>query len=119
MQPTYGDGGYSLMFPLIYMWRGPERGDVVAIRMPGGGAFYVKRILGLPGEEIQFDKGSLLINQQTIPEPYIQHKGEWDLQPIRIPAGYYFVAGDNRLTSFDGHTLGTVNRKRIAGIVYP
>jgi len=119
MAPTYRDGGFRFMSPVLLAVRPVKRGDVVAIRMPGDGAFYVKRVLGLPGESVAFIEGRLIIDGTEMPEPYVDMRGNWALATFDVPTDHYFVAGDNRTTSFSGHTLGTVHRRSIAGIVMP
>lgn len=85
--------------------------------MPGGRAFYVKRILGLPGETIRFANGQLVIDEEELKEPYIAVLGDWNMNPLVIPESHYFVAGDNRSTFFEGHTLGIVNKDQLAGVL--
>jgi len=119
MEPAYRDGAFRFMSPLVYWFREIERGDVVAIRMPGGGAFYVKRSIGLPGEEIAFRTGILRINGIAKEENYLKTSGTWTFEEMQIPDHHYFVAGDNRATSFSGHALGTVHRRDVAGVVLP
>lgn len=117
MEPTLTDGTIHFVNFIKYKWAEPERGDMVAIAMPGGKAFYMKRVLGMPGETIAFERGKLLINGEVLDEPYIGDHGDWQLKTIHIPDGQYFVAGDNRLTAFNGHTLGLVERHKLEGIL--
>jgi len=117
MEPTLTNGTYHFINLIKYRWLEPQRGEMVAIAMPGGKAYYMKRILGLPGETIAFDDGVLYVNGNVWPEPYIHDRGDWKLVTTTIPDGQYFVAGDNRLTSFNGHTLGLVERDKMKGVL--
>ncbi|HMO52207.1 MAG TPA: signal peptidase I [Kiritimatiellia bacterium] len=115
MEPTMHHGGVHLIDLRKFRSREPGRGDLVAIAMPGRRSFYLKRVLGLPGETIAFRQGRLVINDRELPEPYLYELGDWELEDTPIPTGVYFVAGDNRATPFSGHTLGLVERSNIAG----
>jgi len=82
-----------------------ERGDIVVLRdptQPGERAYLVKRIVGLPGDEIAVEFGKLLINGKYASEPYTKEPMEWTLEPLRVPEGGVLVLGDNRNESLDG-----------------
>ncbi len=115
MEPTLHGGDIHVANLLKYAWRTPQRGDLVVISMTGRHAFYLKRIIGLPGETISFRRGQLHANGQPIPEPYLAETGMWQLAPTVIGANEYFVAGDNRELPIEAHTLGTVDRGKIMG----
>jgi len=115
MEPTFKNGELHAACLLQHAWRAPQRGEVVVISMSGTKAFYLKRILALPGERIAFDRGTLLINDRPQPEPYLHGTGTWTMAEMMVPDGEYFVAGDNRSIPIERHTLGTVNRKMILG----
>jgi len=115
MEPTLRNGSIHFVNLLTYRYADPVRGDLVAVVMPGRNAYFVKRVLGLPGERLSFQNGHLFINDVSMVEPYIIDRGNWTLDTVVIPAGSYFIAGDNRLTSFISHTLGFVDRKNISG----
>jgi len=117
MEPTLSDGTIHFVNLVKYWWLEPKRGETVVIAMPGGRAFYMKRILALPGETIAFKDGVRYIDGSVIPEPYLRDLGDWTLQSTKIPEGHYFVAGDNRLTMFDSHTLGLVEREKVEGVL--
>src|SRR5215472_18302985 len=72
MFPTYKDRHINFINRLAYSFHEPRRGDVVGIRLaPGESIMYLKRIVGLPGEEIGFHKGHVVVNGQSLPEPYL------------------------------------------------
>ena len=74
-----------------------------------------KRVLGLPGETVEFRNGILFINGTETPEPYVQKGGEWNLNPRRVNNGEFFVTGDNRSMFIDEHVMGIVDLERIVG----
>ncbi len=115
MEPTYGDRSINFVNTLSYRFRSPGRGDIVAIRMAGRHVLLFKRIIGLPGEQIAFGKGTLLVNGQKVPEPYVRLKGTWDMAAVTIVEDEYFVAGDNRNMPIQTHALGRVKKRKIMG----
>ena len=119
MLPTLVSEQIALVDRLAYRVREPDRGDIVWIR--GGTAdepvYYVKRIVGLPGERLEFRRGRLFINGSRIEEAYTPANPAWWLVVPRIPAAAYYVVGDNRTMPLDDHYQGIVNRPRILGKV--
>ena len=115
MEPTFLNGEMHAACLVQYLWRAPQRGEVVVISMSGTRAFYLKRILALPGERIAFTNGTLLVNGEQHGEAYMEEHGSWTMPEMTIPAGEYFVAGDNRSIPIDRHTLGTVDKSKIVG----
>src|SRR6476469_750095 len=71
MLPTYQNGALNFANRAAYWGRSPARGDVVAIRMAGNGAFLVKRIVALPGEQIAIEEGTVLIDRRPLEEPNV------------------------------------------------
>lgn len=115
MEPTFRSGQIHCANLLKYAFRSPRRGDIAVVAMTGNRAFYMKRVLGLPGERIAFAQGRLLINGRPEEEPWIANRGNWMMPEMTIPEGEYFVAGDNRALPIEWHTLGTVKRAKIRG----
>lgn len=99
--------------------RDPARGDVVVIRRVGGRAFFLKRILGLPGETLAFERGALVIDGAVVPEPWLKDDGDWTMPPIKLGSNEYFVAGDNRTMPIEEHAVGRVERRWLAGRIWP
>lgn len=119
MEPTFHDGSWHVANLLQFATRAPRRGDVVVISMAGGRrALYLKRVLGLPGETLHFFNGQLIVNGREEAEPYLGDRGIWTLPQVTLAGDEYFVAGDNRNTPIETHTLGVVKRKKIAGGVF-
>ena len=115
MFPTIQQDDYLFVNTLAYRFREPRRGDVVAVRTPGRSSVYVKRLVGLPGELIEFDEGILYINGEPLVEPYVVNRAAWKLGPVRLGEDEYFVVGDNRGMSMDAHEMGTSTRERLLG----
>ena len=116
---------------LVYHFRDPERGEIVVFKTPpaaqtrcGAGGTFVKRLIGLPGErlELRTEGGFsfVYINGRKLPEPYLQ-QGRRDTrgpETFTIPAGQYFMMGDNRSQSCDSREWGTVPRDNLIGKVF-
>lgn len=115
MEPTFRDGSFHLVNLLAFKRRLPQRGDVVAIRMVGARTYYLKRVLGVPGDSVGFTNGQLVINGEPVREPYVREPYDWTLPPVRLQNGEFFVAGDNRAGPIESHMAGVVRHERIAG----
>jgi signal peptidase I len=115
MLPTYQSGAVNFANRLAYLWSAPARGDVVAIRMAGLHLFYVKRIVGLPGERVEIVAGVVIVNGQPLVEPTVELRAPWNLPAFTLGADEYLVIGDNRSMAIENHDFGRVRRDRIAG----
>jgi signal peptidase I len=109
MVPNYQDGQPNFINRLAYLSTQPQRGDVVALR--AGKDFLIKRVIGLPGEKIEFYRGTIIVNGQPLEEHYPVKPLLWRLAPVELGANDYFVMGDNRTVSL----LGAVPREKIIG----
>jgi signal peptidase I len=112
----------------IYHFRKPHRGDIIVFKTPplakqrcGAGGTFVKRLIALPGETWQEKNGFIYIDSKKLVEPYVK-SGRRDTgtsYPARkIPAGMYFMMGDNRTQSCDSREWGPVPRKNLIGEVF-
>jgi len=80
----------------------PQRGDVITFWNEEMGKLLVKRVIGLPGEEITFSDGYVYINGQQLDEPYLDTQGITSSEKtFRVPEGCLFMLGDNRTGSKD------------------
>ena len=91
---------------LSYLTSDPERGDVVIFHFPDdptGKIYYVKRVIGLPGETVNVVDGKVYINDSEIPLDYsfVPEKPRGSFGPYEVPENSYFVLGDNRNHSKD------------------
>jgi signal peptidase I len=115
MLPTYQDRSVNFVNRLAYLRHEPQRGDVISIRLAGLHRMYLKRIIGLPGETVAFEKGRVLINGEALEEPYEKLHCDWDREPVTLGPDEYFVVGDNRTMPWQGHRMGKVDREHIVG----
>ncbi len=115
MNPTYQDGGFTLINRLSYIFRPPARGEVVAIKLAGRRLMFLKRIIGLPGETVTIRNGQVLINDTPLVEPYLISPWPWNLAARVLTANEYFVIGDNRRQMIEEHFLGRVYNQQIVG----
>jgi signal peptidase I len=120
MMPTYQDGSRHFVNRLAYLWHGPQRGDVVGIRLSDPSIMrpsimYLKRVIGLPGETVAFVNGKVLINDKVLDEPYEKYDCDWNLPPVKLGPDQYFVVGDNRSMPPQFHDFGRAERDHIVG----
>ncbi|HSB65720.1 MAG TPA: signal peptidase I [Anaerolineales bacterium] len=115
MIPTLQSGEYVIVSRLSYRFGTPHRGDIIVFHFPRDPKEeYIKRLIGLPGDEVQVMDGHVYINGQRLDESYLDitmnYTGTW-----RVPAGQLFVLGDNRNNSSDSHDWGTVPMNYVVG----
>ena len=95
-----------------------HRGDVVVFQYPRDhNKNYIKRVIALPGDHVRIDHGSVSVNGNRLPEPYVpsRYADDRSLPDTEIPAGKYFVLGDHRNISSDSRDFGPVARDLIYG----
>ena len=116
MQPTLYEGDFVIVNKLAYQLGSAGRGDVIVFRFPPDPSRipYIKRVIGLPGDVIEVNRGKVSINGQPTVEPYIKappnYTGSWT-----VPEGQLFVLGDNRNNSSDSHLWGMVPLENVIG----
>jgi signal peptidase I len=117
MLPTYRSGSVNFVNRLAYWNSEPQRGDVVAVRYSGHSIMLMKRVVGLPGETIEFVKGRLWVNGRPLDEPYVKFSCDWNVRPEHylLRDDEYYVVGDNRSMPFENHQQGAARRQRILG----
>jgi signal peptidase I len=118
MVPTLKVQDRVLVNKFIYRFSEPERGDIVVFQsVEGGGEDLIKRVMGVPGDEIAVRGGKLLVNGEPHSEPYVNKKfpDRSTFAPTRVPKGHYFMMGDNRANSRDSRFFGPVPKKNIEG----
>jgi len=118
MFPTFVDGELLLTEKISYRFSKPQRGDVVVFKAPvGRNIDFIKRIIGLPGETISVQGGSVFINGKKLEEPYLNVESPGDEQRTLGP-NEYFVMGDNRPSSSDSRVIGPILADKIQGRVF-
>lgn len=122
MEPTLNDGDVVICSPLGYK---PSRGDIVVTELDIGSGDLVKRVIALPGDtvDINFDTGTVRVNNEVIDEPYINGRTQaaGDITfPVTVPEGRVFLLGDNRNNSVDSRRseVGMVPESTLLGRVY-
>jgi signal peptidase I len=121
MVPTFQNGDYLIVDKISYKLGDPERNDVVIFKYPKDQTkFFVKRIIGLPGETVDI-KGNLvtITNGEhkegfELTEPYVKNISDNTLH-VELGSDEYFVMGDNRSGSSDSRYWGAVNRNLLTG----
>lgn len=129
MVPTFQNGDYLLIDELTYRLRDPKRGEVAVFRYPKdiSTTYFIKRVIGLPGEKIEIVDGKvvvintehpdgLVLNESYIPST-VQTQGNCGKSSFELGKGEYLVLGDNRLQSFDSRCWGSLEKKDVVGVV--
>jgi len=139
MRPTLVSGEYVLVNKLVYahtggaalasviteeaatrdyLFRAPQRGDIIVFHPPGGiEEDFVKRVIGVPGDEVDIHDGRVHVNGQALDESIETNPGGALTYPLTVPAGQYFVLGDNRRQSNDSRAWGFARADQIIGRV--
>lgn len=128
MEPTFSSGDTIMFEGLSYMVEEPMRGDIaVFYGTDESDKIFVKRIIGLPGDEVVIRERVVYINGEELQESYIGQISTGDLSmreydgiTYQVPDGKYFMLGDNRRNSFDSRTWNDpfVPRDNIIGKYY-
>ena len=124
MYPTLHNGDRMILSKIGDI----NRFDVVVLKAPDENVEYIKRVIGMPGDTLEMKQGILYINGKKIEQPFINTEAlqkqtvfidDFTLQSLigetKIPAGKYFVMGDNRGVSRDSRMIGLIDRKAIEG----
>ena len=104
METTVMSGDRVMGSRLYYLSHDPERGDIVIFRWPDNEKiYYVKRLIGMPGETVEIKGGQVYIDGEPLDEPYIREPMNPNAPDMRfeVPEGSYFMLGDNRNYSRD------------------
>ncbi len=126
MEPNFEDHEYLIIDEVTYRFNEPQRGDVIVFKYPENPKeYFLKRIIGLPGERIKISGGQAIIYNDRYPEGTaveesylpkdLMTEGE---KIITLNKDQYFVMGDNRPNSFDSRRFGPVDRGLIVGRVW-
>lgn len=126
MEPTFLSGDYILTSKVTYKFRTLERGDVIVFKSPKNPDIdYIKRIIALPGDKIEFINYEVYVNDNLIEENYISEKTNlWpggyakEGMVITVPENEVFVMGDNRPRSSDSREFGPIPIDSIIGQVF-
>lgn len=125
MSPNFSNGDYVLIDELTYRLRIPERGEVVVFHDPQDySTYFIKRVIGLPGERVTVKNGTVTVYNSRYPnglalnESYLKKgtdtSGTYD---YTLSSSTYLLFGDNRSYSYDSRSWGPLPAKNIVGIV--
>jgi len=125
MDPTFSTGQFLIIDRISYRFEAPQRGDVIVFKYPNDpSVYYIKRIIGLPGEIVGIENGKVRIcgeqeciaPYQSLKEPYIADSHvSHDTLRITLGSDEYFVMGDNRAQSSDSRAWGPLKADLIVG----
>ena len=115
MEPTYRDGSFNVCWKARYLFSEPAQFDVVAVRLAGKKVMYLKRVVALEGDTVEFRDGVLYINDAPLDEPYVQSSCNWVLPKRHVVDGRVYLIGDNRNMPMEQHDFGQTAVWRIAG----
>ncbi len=115
MDPTFATGQYLIVDELSYHFEEPKRGSVLIFKYPKDESkYFIKRVIGLPGETVSIKNGQVSINGTPLNEPYVKLPKS-DMEVYTLAQGEYYVMGDNRYASADSRLWGPVPEKDIIG----
>lgn len=116
MEPRIQPGQIVLINTLAYRFGAPARGQIIAFHhdapMP---ETYIKRIIGLPGDRIAIEGGSVRVNGVALAEPYVRFRSAQTLAPLTVPPDTIYVLGDNRSDSDDSRDFGPLALHDVIG----
>lgn len=118
MEPNFYNYEYLIIDEISYRFHDPARGDVVVLHNPHDPSqYFIKRIIGLPGETVEIKNHRVHIDGETLNElPYLDEAVEtWGNQRVILEDDEYFVMGDNRNESLDSRVFGPVQREVFIG----
>lgn len=116
MEPSISHENYLMINQWAYSNDALQRGDIIALYSPQHpDELYVKRIIAVPGDEVEIIGGWLYINDLTIDEPYLGTPDDFDYPPTVVPENTVFVLGDNRRISEDSRSWGPVPLEYVIG----
>lgn len=126
MEPNFFDHEYLIIDEISYRLREPVRGDIMIFRYPSDPRqFFIKRLIGLPGETVEIIDGQIKIYNSEHPNGFVLAEDEYLDQPFSATArtvtlkdNEYYVLGDNRVSSLDSRYFGPIKGDRVIGRVW-
>lgn len=107
-----GDRLIALRWPA----RSMRRGDIVICRYPNSRRYYIKRLIGLPGDTLELRAGELFIDGRALSEGYVTRRTRRGFGPVELAQDQYFVLGDNRANSRDSRSVGPLSARELRAV---
>ena len=124
MVPTFSDGNYLIIDEISYKLSDPKRDDVIVFKYPiDPSKYFIKRIIGLPGETVDIKENTVTITNKEHPsgivleQPFVKNSAS-NITHVELKDNEYFVMGDNRIASSDSRYWGAVPRNLMVGKVF-
>lgn len=123
MYPTLKNSDRYLLNRWIFYVRPPRAGDIVVVRDPADSGLSVKRVVGVAGDTVNFQHGSVFVNGKKLEESYLPSKVATYPEKagigrsVRCGKDQVFVLGDNRSNSVDSRAYGPVPRSKVLGLI--
>lgn len=126
MEPNFFDHEYLIIDEFSYRFRQPVRGDIVVFRYPNDPKqFFIKRVIGLPGETVEIAGGRVKIFNNQSPNGFVLEENEYldqdftaTTRTVTLKSDEFFVMGDNRISSLDSRYFGPVKTSAVVGRVW-
>ncbi len=125
MEPNFYDQEYLIIDEISYRFNEPVRGDIVVFKYPKDPSqFFIKRVVALPGEVVEINKGNVVVYNKAHPngvvldEEYIAHDQTEGKDRVTLGENEYYVRGDNRDESLDSRSFGAISETHIIGKVW-
>ncbi len=125
MEPNFHDNEYLIIDELTFRFREPQRGEIVVFHPPSSAEkqFYIKRVIGLPGETVEVSDGKVTISNDEYPNGFVLEEDYLDdytpgSDRETLGEDEYYLMGDNRDASFDSRAFGPVPKDNFIGRVW-
>jgi len=125
MEPNYYDQEYLIIDEISYRFNEPQRGEIVVFRYPlDPSQYFIKRVIGLPGETVEVSEGIVTVFNTDNPsgivldEEYLDTEKTYGKKRVALNEDEYFVLGDNRDESLDSRRFGPIRESDIVGRVW-
>jgi signal peptidase I len=116
MAPHIASGEIVLINTLSYRFGSAHRGEIIAFRHDGvTREVFIKRVIGLPGDRVRIDRGTVYVNGTALSEPYVQFADSRSFPEVTVPDKSLYVLGDNRVASDDSRFWGFVRDEDVMG----
>lgn len=126
MEPNFYDHEYLIIDELSYRFHAPTRGDIVVFRYPNDPKqFFIKRVIGLPGETVEISGGQVKIYNDAYPNGivlnemgYLDQEFTATTRTVTLKSDEFYIMGDNRIASLDSRYFGPIKSSAIVGRVW-